>query len=458
MECGSCKDQLIERTLVTTGCCGALLCPQCRIDLLFPTCFECQIKTTDGKCSGCDKSFSRCPFCFQPINRDDTFTTKTARRAKVSTDLGYILSKIKKHKRRVSELIEWYHCDNFEEVKEYFLAEMKAIDLYGDTLTCIRDHLRIYPGWILVPVFRFVRNTVRMKWLNRKITVHHIDNISKFIHGVKVTRDGKNHGYCQLDNELSEYRDGVLIKQFEYKVGTMARERTYVDGKIHLDERFDRNGIFSSRTTYFVDSVLFENVCPRTETVKDLEGKIIEARQWHDNGQLLFSVNRDGTRRDYSSNGTMCQLSVPIPDGRHIQSFDHTGAPAFDHINTPDGRMRTFHSNGRIARESKMCRYVRHGIHREFDTDGGLTKWAEYRDGKLEGLYQVWVGEQLVLLSTYQDGKREGWYRMWWSNGRIREEGHFLHDENIGIFREWKEEGGLEKEPYPFPGIPCLTS
>ena len=107
------------------------------------------------------------------------------------------------------------------------------------------------------------------------------------------------------------------------------------------------------------------------------------------------------------------------------------------------GTFRTWYENGQICEESTYDNGKEHGISKQYDAEGNLIGAYTMEHGS--GL-DLWFSARGVIAEEryYVDGQRHGFERWWNSdNATIWMEGHFRHDEEHGIFREWNAQGRL---------------
>ena len=81
------------------------------------------------------------------------------------------------------------------------------------------------------------------------------------------------------------------------------------------------------------------------------------------------------------------------------------------------------------------------------DAHGRLLARAEYSDGLLHGMNQIWNTTGLLIeASEFREGRREGYYRSWWGNGERKEEGMYKGGVRIGRYVWFGEDGSVLKE------------
>jgi antitoxin component YwqK of YwqJK toxin-antitoxin module len=129
---------------------------------------------------------------------------------------------------------------------------------------------------------------------------------------------------------------------------------------------------------------------------------------------------------------------------------------------------RWWEESGALGIEFGLKDSVKHGLYRDWFSDGTLSEDAWYHEGKEHGEHRqfldgvviatctmvhgtgldLWYNEPGVLAEerAMLDGERHGFER-WWTgdNQTIYEESHFYHGTEHGIFRQWNRKGRLSR-------------
>ena len=87
------------------------------------------------------------------------------------------------------------------------------------------------------------------------------------------------------------------------------------------------------------------------------------------------------------------------------------------------------------------------GIAFENYYSGQLLFERSYKDGKLDGLAQVWwENGRLQGTAEWKDGKQDGLTQIWWENGFIRAKTNWKDGEQNGLSQAWSKDGQLMYE------------
>ncbi len=233
--------------------------------------------------------------------------------------------------------------------------------------------------------------------------------------------DGKPEGYWKTYSE-----EGILISEgnrknhlldsvwkFYDEEGNIKMEITYREGK--------KNGI---RTTYRENEKIEENF------IDDLKQGI--STYYYPDGPIRKIVNyidglEEGIAREYAEDGRIIQLITYkkgfIVNRERINRFDSQG--------NKHGNWKYFHDNGELQLECIYKHGLLNGYYKEYDREGKLLNAYKY----VEGEKQEFVAELTKL-----DVKTE-----YYPNGNVRVKATFKDDKPEGVWREYSEEGEIEK-------------
>jgi len=77
---------------------------------------------------------------------------------------------------------------------------------------------------------------------------------------------------------------------------------------------------------------------------------------------------------------------------------------------------------------------------------GKVTSFANYKNGKQDGLERVWSREngRLVGEYFYKNDELDSLQRVWYKNGQLKKEINYKNGKQDGLFREWYKNGQLE--------------
>ena len=93
---------------------------------------------------------------------------------------------------------------------------------------------------------------------------------------------------------------------------------------------------------------------------------------------------------------------------------------------------------------------LRHGSYEAFYPSGKLMERAEYKEGRLDGLRQVYLESgALELEESWKKGKFEGDYIVYFQDGSIQQTGQYIDNKMTGEWKTFYQNGQL-KEIVPF--------
>lgn len=272
-----------------------------------------------------------------------------------------------------------------------------------------------------------------------------------------------------LDGESKDFTDTGKLKALKsYEKGTSnGRFLTYSeDGAVLLEEQHylagKRDGVFK---TFFADGK------PKTEIhwANDLQTGL--AQEWWPNGKLKEKAHYragllDGERLRYHQDGTPESIEHFEPDPTRPRYARNTGA------------WKTFHSNGKLERETHYREGREDGLSRTYSEEGKLTDSICYRlgtlddtascgesanrtyyaDGKLRKEWRYGKGipagfergydpsGQLRESTAYAGDRREGKSEQFYANGKLRLSQHFHEGKQDGEEKTFFEEGQVETQ------------
>jgi len=85
-----------------------------------------------------------------------------------------------------------------------------------------------------------------------------------------------------------------------------------------------------------------------------------------------------------------------------------------------------------------------HGLKMTFDLKiKKIKEKANYKNGKLEGLYEKYYKGKLGKRCNYKNGKLDGLYEEWWCNDRISMKYNYKNGKLHGLIKGWDPDGEL---------------
>lgn len=234
-------------------------------------------------------------------------------------------------------------------------------------------------------------------------------------------KDGKPEAYWKTYNE-----NGVLISEgnrvnhlldstwkFYDDSAVLKMEINYKAGK--------KNGI---RTTYRENEKVEENF------IDDLKQGITS--YYYPEGELkktVFYVDglEEGIAKEYAEDGRITQLITYkkgfIANRQRINRFDRNGKK--------HGNWKYFYENDNIKIECIYKHGLKNGYYKEYDIEGNLLHAYKYIEGEKQ---------EAVAELTKLDVKRE-----YYSDGKLRIQATYKEDRPEGVWREYSEEGEIER-------------
>jgi len=234
-------------------------------------------------------------------------------------------------------------------------------------------------------------------------------------------RDGKPDGYWKTYNEeeilISEgNRKNFLLDstwKFYDNSGVLKMEINYLEGR--------KNG---SRITYREEEIIeetFVNELKQGMTYYYYPDGSVKKTVFYENGL------ENGLTRVYDTAGIIIEMVTYkkgfIVDRERINRYDSQGLK--------HGKWKTFYEDGSIYSEGNYKHGMKHGYFKEYDIEGSLLSAAKYINDEK----QVNVAELKKL-----DVQRE-----YYPSGKVKIQATYKDDKPEGIWREYSEEGEIEK-------------
>ena len=117
-----------------------------------------------------------------------------------------------------------------------------------------------------------------------------------------------------------------------------------------------------------------------------------------------------------------------------------------------------FHSNGRLKSSTEAVGKLRHGMSREYGSDGTLEKEILYDRNQKHGAAKTYYadGKTIKMELTYELGRKQGDGKWYYPDGNIYRVTPYVNNAISGIRTTYYENGGMQSEtPYmdSEPGI-----
>ena len=236
-----------------------------------------------------------------------------------------------------------------------------------------------------------------------------------------IIKDGKPEGYWKTYNE-----EGILISEGNRKNHLLDSTWKFYDdsGLLKMDISYEegkKNGI---RTTYRENERIEENF------IDDLKQGITS--YYYPEGELkktVIYVNglEEGIAKEYAEDGRITQLITYkkgfISNRERINRFDNEGKK--------HGNWKYYYKNGTLQLECIYKHGLRNGYYKEYDIEGNLLHAYKFVDGEKQ---------EFVAELTKLDVKTE-----YYPNGKVKVKATYKDDKPEGVWREYSEDGEIEK-------------
>jgi antitoxin component YwqK of YwqJK toxin-antitoxin module len=205
----------------------------------------------------------------------------------------------------------------------------------------------------------------------------------------------ENGSIQRVSNFKDDELDGKYISY--YSNGKIETDRNYLDGSRHGDYKY-----YNPDGTLIL-WVKYQNGVMMSYTYPDKNGEMLpftevkdetaEVKTYYPNGTLALSFKVEkglfqGRFEVFSPSGKLISVNTyvdGIQTGESMATYAN-GNIMFECKKTDDeldGIYKTYHENGKLAREINMMYGYEHGICKEYDTNGKLIKQTNYLYGKV---------------------------------------------------------------------------
>jgi antitoxin component YwqK of YwqJK toxin-antitoxin module len=322
--------------------------------------------------------------------------------------------------------------------------------------------------------------------LSSKENIHAIERYDLDGHLIYVQdfAHGKEHGLC-----IEYNKEGLVLHTVNYVEGKKEGRETFFSSSgeiigggeyragvaIGEHKRHLESGALVYFGSFDKEGVSLEPVCVYHEggqlaskymtSASGIEG---ELPAWDSEGRLrsirTFKEGQlDGLHKEFSTEG-VCTLEayysgskltgplktwIPTSSGPLLTLSCHYSNGQLD------GNYQAWNEEGVLVTQTNYSAGQVDGTYESFYPNGGMKKKYTAGKGKLEGLYQEYceTGE-LLIEATYVNGEKSGFYKEWYPDGSKRIEGAFLHGRVDGAWLEWGKEGGIIASRYFRNGAP----
>ncbi|MBU2652136.1 MAG: hypothetical protein KKA81_14495 [Bacteroidetes bacterium] len=253
------------------------------------------------------------------------------------------------------------------------------------------------------------------------------DGYSKFYHpngmiaSEGTLRGGKPDGYWKTYNEK-----GILVSEGNRKNYLIDSTWKFYDdqGNLKMIINYQEGRKNGSRVTYRENEIIEENFFDdRKEGISTYYypgGKIHKTIFYQDGLE-------EGIARVYDTTGNIIELITYkkgfITDRERINRYDANGHR--------HGKWKFFYESGALKTEGTYKHGIKHGYFKEYDESGGLISAAKFQEG--EKLTNVQELKPLDVKTEY------------YPSGKVKIQATYKDDKPEGVWREYNEEGEIEK-------------
>ncbi len=234
-------------------------------------------------------------------------------------------------------------------------------------------------------------------------------------------REGKPDGYWKTYNT-----DGVLISEGNRKDYLLDSTWKFYDDKGILKMEINyRGGIKDGpRVTYRENETIKENF------KKDIKQGM--AYYYYPDGNIKKTIYyKDGLENGISNVYDITGLIIEIITYKKGFVTNRDKINRYDNKQQRHGKWKFFHDDGSLNIVGTYKHGLKHGYFKEYDKDGSLIEAAKYVNGEK----QINVSELQVL-----DLKTE-----YYPSGKIKIKATYKDDKPEGVWREYDEEGEIER-------------
>lgn len=241
--------------------------------------------------------------------------------------------------------------------------------------------------------------------------------------------DGKPDGYWK-----TYYPDSTLKSEGNRKNFELDSLWSFYDesGNITLQINYKEGKRHGERVTYLPDEIVRENF------ENDIKQGL--TRHFSLNGQLLKSIPfdnglEDGIARYFDTDGNVIEIITYqrgfITDRERINRYDAN--------NRKNGVWKWFYETGELRTEGYYRHGLRHGVFKDYDRNGNLSKITKYVDD--------------IIQESAAEVARLELRREYYPSGKVKAEATYRNGVAEGVRREYTEDGEIEKSFFFRNGI-----
>ncbi|MBB2148072.1 toxin-antitoxin system YwqK family antitoxin [Pedobacter gandavensis] len=142
---------------------------------------------------------------------------------------------------------------------------------------------------------------------------------------------------------------------------------------------------------------------------------------------LMKTYNKDSTEMVLSLNGKLLEgkYKIPLEEGFALYNIKKGLITGEAFWYTQGGRMecKLYYKNG-----------VRNGLKENYDHQDQVWLRQEYRDGKQDGISEMYTNGKIVNKSSYKAGKKDG-LSLTYSGDQLSTEANYENDQRNGLYR-----------------------
>ena len=201
------------------------------------------------------------------------------------------------------------------------------------------------------------------------------------------------------------------------KDGRLIAFKTYKKGVVFSTDRFNRFNKYNQKTGIWKE--FFDNLL------------INEEGPWVDG-------KKHGIFRTYDKRG----------DLKNLERFEFGVLVVDEEILDPTEVIRLYHPNGQCSTETVYKNGIKHGVHREYDSNGQIISGGVFNNGlliengitnhggKKQGVWTLYYKNgEVKAVGEYQDGLRVGEWVFYYETGEIEQKGFYKKGEYDGLWK-----------------------
>jgi antitoxin component YwqK of YwqJK toxin-antitoxin module len=168
-------------------------------------------------------------------------------------------------------------------------------------------------------------------------------------------------------------------------------------------------------------------------------------KSYYENGNLKSEGNRkdfelDSIWKFYNEDGKLI-LGISYLKGKKnglkVSYLDKETIKENYKNDIKDGYTRYYYQNGKLKAEIPFVKGIEQGYAKEYATDGTIITLTEYKKG--------FIVDRMRINRKDKNNLKQGKWFLFYESGNIRQEGNYRDDKKDGYFKDFAENGDLQK-------------